>query len=108
MAMADRAGNIYIADKDAQAIRKVTAEGNIFTVAGTGLIGRGTTDPAPATSVALYNPNGVYVQPDGTFYIVDRDKGLIRKVDTNGIMTLMVDNGAPIIGGSGLLGDHPE
>jgi len=102
IAMADRAGNIYIADKDAQAIRKVTPDGNIFTVAGTGAKGAGTTAPAPATSVDLYNPNGLYVQADGTFYIVDRDNGLIRKVDTNGIMTLMVDNGGPITGGRGL------
>ena len=102
MAMADQAGNIYIADKDAHAIRKVTPDGNIFTVAGTGVKGLGTTNPAPATSVALYNPNGVYVQADGTFYIVDRDNGFIRKVDPNGLMTLMVDNGGPIVGGRGL------
>ncbi len=102
IAMADRAGNIYIADKDAQAIRKVTPDGNILTVAGTGVKGLGTTTPAPAVSVALNNPNGLYVQPDGTFYIVDRDNGFIRKVDTNGMMTLMVDNGGNIFGGRGL------
>src|SRR5438445_3474065 len=51
IAMADRAGNIYLADKDAQAIRKVTPDGNIFTVAGTGVKALGTTDPAQATTV---------------------------------------------------------
>ncbi len=102
IAMADRAGNIYIADKDAQAIRKVTPDGNIFTVAGTGAKGLGTTNPAPANSVALSDPNGLYVQPDGTFYVLDRGNGFIRKVDTNGTMTLMVDNGRAIWGGRGL------
>ena len=35
MAMADRAGFIYIADKDAHAIRKILHDGTIVTVAGT-------------------------------------------------------------------------
>jgi sugar lactone lactonase YvrE len=104
IAMADRAGNIYIADKEAHAIRKVTPDGNIFTVAGTGVAGRGDPySPAPATEIALNNPNGLWVRADGTFYILDRDNGLIRKVDTNGIMSTLVDSGFPmILGGRGL------
>src|SRR5258708_6888330 len=103
IAMADRAGNIYIADKEAHAIRKVTPDGNIFTVAGTGVAGRGDpNNPAPATEVALHNPNGLWVREDGAFYILDRDNGFIRKVDTNGILTTIVDNGGPIKGGRGL------
>jgi len=103
IAMADRAGNIYIADKEAHAIRKVTPDGNIFTVAGTGVAGYGDpNNPAPATEVALHNPNGLWVREDGVFYILDRDNGFIRKVDTNGIMTTIVDNGGAIRGGRGL------
>ena len=102
IAMADRAGNVYIADKEAHAIRKVTLDGNIHTVAGINVAGLGTTDAAPATTVALNNPNGLWVRADGTYYILDRDNGLIRKVDTNGICTLMVDNGSPILEGRGL------
>jgi sugar lactone lactonase YvrE len=100
--MADRTGNIYIADKEAHAIRKVTLDGNIHTVAGNNLPGYGDTNPVPATSVSLFNPNGLWVFPDDKFYILDRDNGLIRKVDTNGIMTLVVDHGAPIPEGRGL------
>ena len=100
--MADRLGNLYIADKRAHAIRKVTPDGTIVTVAGTGIGGLGTTNPAPATSVALNNPNGLWVREDGSFYILDRENGLIRKVDTNGTMTLRVDNQGPIPGGRGL------
>lgn len=102
IAMADRAGNIYIADKEAHAIRKVTPDGLIHTVAGTGVAGRGTNGPAPATTVALNNPNGLWVFEDGSFYILDRDNGLIRKVDTNGIMTTVLDNDGPIPEGRGL------
>ncbi|HEY0456163.1 MAG TPA: hypothetical protein VGE41_07280 [Verrucomicrobiae bacterium] len=100
--MADRAGNLYIADKRAHAIRKVTLDGRIHTVAGTSIGGYGDTNPAPATTIQLNNPNGLYVFENGTFYILDRDNGLIRKVDTNGIMTTIVNNGSPITGGRGL------
>ena len=102
IAMADRIGNIYIADKEAHAIRKVTLDGNIHTVAGNNVSGYGDTNPVPATSVSLFNPNGLWVFPDGKFYILDRDNGLIRKVDTNGTMTLVVDHGSPIPEGRGL------
>jgi len=101
-AMADRAGNIYIADKRANAIRKVTPDGTIFTVAGDGFAGYGDTNPVLATSVSLNNPNGIWVREDGSFYFLDRDNGLIRRVDTEGIMTLVVDHGGPIPGGRGL------
>src|SRR5206468_4418091 len=43
-------GNIYIADKEAHAIRKVTLDGNIYTVAGNNVSGYGDTNPVPATS----------------------------------------------------------
>lgn len=102
IAMADRVGNLYIADKRAHAIRKVSPDGSIHTVAGTSVAGAGGTNAAPATSVGLNNPNGLYVFGNGMFYILDRDNGLIRKVDTNGIATVVVNHGTPITGGRGL------
>jgi sugar lactone lactonase YvrE len=100
--MADHAGNIYIADKRAHAIRKVRIDGTIVTVAGINVAGSGPTNPSQATSVALNNPNGLWVREDGLFYILDRDNGYIRRVDTNGLMTTIVDHGFAIPGGRGL------
>lgn len=102
IAMADRAGNIYIADKRAHAIRKVLPDGTLMTVAGNGNAGRGDTNPAPAVSLPLNNPNGIWVREDGAFYILDRDNGLIRHVGTDGIMSVVVDHGSAIPGGRGL------
>lgn len=102
IAMADRAGNIYIADKESHGIRKVTPDGRIHTVAGIDEEGRGTTSPALARTVALANPNGIWVREDGVFYILDKDNGYIRKVDTNGLCTLLADNHGFIPGGRGL------
>lgn len=89
MAQADAAGNIYIADKEAHAIRKVTPAGTITTYAGTGAAGAADDTAGPATERALANPNGLFVQPDGTVYILDLDHARVRKVDTSGTMTTL-------------------
>jgi hypothetical protein len=89
MAQADAAGNIYIADKEAHAIRKVTPAGVITTFAGTGAPDAANDTPGPATQRALANPNGLFVRPDGTVYILDLDHARIRKVDTAGTMSTL-------------------
>jgi hypothetical protein len=102
MAAADSAGNVYIADKEAHAIRKVTPAGVITTVAGTGMATTVDDTPGPATQRSLGNPNGLYVRPDGTLYILDLDHGRIRKVATDGTMTTLVTVSAGIAIGRGL------
>jgi hypothetical protein len=108
MAMADGAGNVYIADKEAHAIRKVTPAGTISTYAGTGVAGPADDTPGPAHERALANPNGLFVRPDGTLYIVDLDHGRIRKVTPTGTMTTLfsVPGGIPI--GRGLWVDGSD
>lgn len=86
----DASGNLYIADTQNSAIRKVDTTGNISTVAG--LCGEGCTygysgDGGPATSAALDFPMGLAVDPAGDFYIADTDNSVVRKVDVNGIIT---------------------
>jgi len=98
MAAADSAGNIYIADKEAHAIRKVTPAGTITTVAGTGVAGAADDSPGPATQRALSNPNGLFVRPDGTLYILDLDHGRIRKVSAGTMTTLVTVPGGIAIG----------
>lgn len=107
MAAADSAGNIYIADKEAHAIRKVSPTGVITTAAGTGIAGAADDTPGPATQRALANPNGLFVRPDGTLYIVDLDHGRIRKVKT-GTMTTLVTVPGGISTGRGLWVDGDE
>ena len=100
MAMADSAGNIYIADKDAHAIRKVDPEGIITTVAGTSTAGNG--GEGTATGVALNAPNGLWVNRQGEFYILDLNNNKIRKVDTEGQMTTLLEDPGGISLGRGL------
>jgi sugar lactone lactonase YvrE len=99
IAVADRAGYIYIADKDAHGVRKIRRDGTIITVAGTSLPGNGPDIPTPGTQVALTEPNGLWVHGDGTLFILDLGNGKVRRLDTNGILrTLFTVPGGILIG----------
>ena len=108
MAMADAAGNVYIADKEAHAIRRVGTDGTIATYAGTGLAGAADDTPGPATQRTLANPNGLFVRPDGTLYILDLDHGRIRKVTPSGTLTTLFSVAVGIGIGRGLWVAGPE
>jgi hypothetical protein len=86
-AMGDRAGNVYIADKDAHAIRKVTPDGKIVTVAGVNAPGDDGDAPGPGRTRHLSSPNGLWVKPDGTVFILDLGNGKVRRLATGGELT---------------------
>ena len=84
----DSAGNLYIADRGNNRIRKVT-NGVITTVAGNGTFGF-SGDNGPATSAELILPSALAVDSAGNLYIVDWVR--IRKV-TNDVITTIAGNG---------------
>lgn len=102
IAMADRAGNIYIADKDAHGIRKVRRDGTLITVAGTNGPGNGPDAPTAGTQVALNGPNGLWVQEDGTLYVLDTGNGKVRRLGTDGTMRTRFAVPGGIAAGRGL------
>ncbi len=86
----DSAGNIYIADRDDNRVRKVGPDGIISTLAGTGWPGF-LGDGGPADSANLRYPNRLALSPDESIlYIADRGNYRIRAVDleTNVITTV--------------------
>jgi RHS repeat-associated protein len=88
-------GSLYIVDRYNQRIRRVTPDGIITTVAGTGVAGfsGGVGDDGPAIDAQLYNPNSVALAPDGSLYIVDDVGRRIRRVGPDGIITTVVCTG---------------
>lgn len=75
----DPAGDLLIADTNNHSIRKyVVRDGTIHRIAGTGKKGRGEPGRS-ATDVALNEPHGVAVGPDGTLYIADSMNGRVLK-----------------------------
>ncbi|MFZ4797625.1 MAG: T9SS type A sorting domain-containing protein [Bacteroidia bacterium] len=98
----DGSGNIYIADRLNNKIRKVNAStGIISTVAGNGAQGSGG-DGNVATSANLYFPTDVAVDSAGNIYIADANNNKIRKVNAStGIINTLAGNGTQSYGGDG-------
>ena len=84
----DDAGNLYIADRNNERVRRVDPEGIITTFAGTGEWGYDSDeDGGPAASALLNWPTGLALDVDGNLYIADEYNNRIRRVDTSGIIT---------------------
>jgi hypothetical protein len=85
-AMADRAGNIYIVDKNSHSVLRVDTNGLIHTYAGTHTGGNNGDGPALATSLQLNYPNALWVRADGTVYVLDTGNNRVLRIGTNGLM----------------------
>ena len=96
----DSTGNLYIADRGNQRVRKVDFLGVITTVAGTGERGFGG-DGRPADQAQLTSPADVAVDGAGNIYIADRGNYRIRKVDSSGTITTFAGTGDRRFGGDG-------
>ena len=92
----DAAGNVYIADRQNNRIRKIASgTGIISTLAGSGPAngdGGFSGDNGPADSAQLAQPNSVTVDALGNVYIADLSNNRIRKV-SNGIITTVAGSG---------------
>lgn len=79
----DKSGNLFVADKNNQRIRKIDKDGNVTTLAGST---DGFNDGQGAN--AKFNfPSGVAVDEEGNVFVADRSNHLIRKVDKDGNVT---------------------
>lgn len=87
-------GSLFIADRGNQRVRKISTDGIISTVAGTGDIGF-TRSNIPATQANLNNPSSVAVSPDGSIYIANNTGNAIFKVGTDGIIRFVVNVVSP-------------
>lgn len=90
----DSNGNMYIADRWHDCIRKVSKIGIISTVAGNGTCGY-SGDGGPAISAQLSRPIGVSVDESGNLYVADTENHRIRKIDNSGIISTIAGNGVP-------------
>lgn len=93
----DDQGNVYFTDGDL--VRVLNKSGIIHIVAGSGRKGY-SGDGGPATEARLWHPVAIAVDKRGNLYIAEAWNNVIRKVDTNGIITTIAGCGKP-----GFLGD---
>lgn len=84
----DSQGNLYVLERNGNALRVVRPDGTIHTVAGTGKKGSRDGD---ALLAQFGSPKHICCDPAGNVYIADDLNGAIRKYDpvTNRVTTLL-------------------
>lgn len=97
----DGFGNIYIADRANNRVRKIAPNGVISTFAGKDTAGY-SGDNGAATAAKLNKPFSVVADVVGNVYISDGGNHVIRKVNTAGMITTYAGIGMP--GNAGDLG----
>lgn len=88
----DDKGNMFISDRLNHQIRKVSATGEITTIAGTGESAY-YGDGGPASEAAFRDPSALTTDKQGNLYIADGANNMIRKIDTKGIVSTIAGNG---------------
>lgn len=89
----DGKGNVYITDNAHERVRKVTPDGTITTIAGTGRVGPVKGDGGPATSATLWNPHALAIDGQGNLFIAGTSNQRVRKVGPDGTITTIAGTG---------------
>ncbi|MCL3996209.1 NHL domain-containing protein [Streptomyces lavenduligriseus] len=94
----DSTGTLYFSDFQNHRIRKITTDGKISTVAGTGVAGFGG-DGGPAVSAQLNWPRELALDSEGALYVADGNNHRVRKITADGKISTVA--GAGVAGFSG-------
>ena len=88
----DKDANLIIADTSNNRIRKLSPEGRVSTIAGSGI--SGFKDGA-ASGAEFDGPVGVAVDKDGNIFVADAYNDRIRKITTDGNVITVAGAGTP-------------
>ncbi len=91
----DRAsGSLFVADSGDHRVRRISRDGTITTVAGTGEP-TFSGDGGPGTEARLRRPGALATDGFGNVYIADRDNRRVRRVAPDGTITTVLGDGRP-------------
>ncbi|MBS1872385.1 MAG: SMP-30/gluconolactonase/LRE family protein [Acidobacteria bacterium] len=96
----DSSGNLYIAERSGQRIRKVNGSGVISTVAGTGTQGA-PTSATNATDQPLSFPSGLLMESSGSLLIADTGNHRILRLTSSGSVATVAGTGVGGYSGDG-------
>jgi len=86
----DRQGNIYLSEFIGNRIRRITPDGTVSTLAGTGI--SGYVD-GPASSAQFDNPSGIALDNTGNLFVADSFNHCIRVVRPDGTVSTLAGDG---------------
>ncbi|MFJ2988175.1 NHL repeat-containing protein [Collimonas sp. NPDC087041] len=86
----DATGNLYVADRVNNLIRKVATGGVVTTLAGSTTHGNTNGTGAAAS---FNQPNGVTVDAQGNIYVADLGNSLVRQITPAGVVTTLAGSG---------------
>ena len=95
----DASGNVYVADKDNQKIRKINTTGTVTTLAGSTA---GYSDGLGTASQFSF-PCGVAVDASGNVYVADTNNNKIRKIGPTGAVSTLAGSTHGFADGNGIV-----
>jgi hypothetical protein len=87
----DGEGSIIIADADNHRVRKLTPDGTVSTLAGSGIAG---FEDGVGTAAQFNHPRGVAVDGEGSFIIADWGNHTVRKLTPDGTVSTLAGSGS--------------
>ncbi len=83
----DSSNNVYVANRNANTVRKITPAGDVTTLAGTKYtIG---SDDGTGSAARFNNPRDVAADAAGNIYVADSGNHTIRKITPAGVVTTL-------------------
>ncbi|MGW6288018.1 NHL domain-containing protein [Streptomyces sp. NPDC055107] len=86
-------GILYVSDYSNHRVRRITTDGKIGTVAGTGAAGS-AGDGGPAAKAQLNKPFGLAVDGEGVLYVAEFGGHRVRRVGADGVIRTVVGTAA--------------
>ncbi|HEY4301424.1 MAG TPA: hypothetical protein VGM73_11145 [Candidatus Didemnitutus sp.] len=83
----DSSGNLFVADTNNTAIRKITSAGVVSTFAGE--VGVPGAADGTGTSATFSSPQGMAIDSSGNIYVADYSAAIIRKITNVGVVTTL-------------------
>jgi len=94
-------GDLWFCEYTGQRVRKITPDGKLHTVAGTGQKGY-TGDGGPARQATFNLPHEIRFDKQGDLFIVDMANHAVRKITTKtGVISTVAGTGKPGYSGDG-------
>lgn len=88
----DTDGTLYVSDRFNHAIRKITPDGQVTTLAGNGVPGY---DDSQGSAARFNEPMALIMGPDRYLYVSDAKNHIIRKVSLSGDVITFAGSGQP-------------